>query len=429
MALALRMVAAGGLFLSHIILMKVLGVTGFGEYSLTIAWLQVLTAFGKLGMDNTSLRFVSEYATTGEVGKLRGFIRDSTSVVALASLTVMIGIMATAYFCRSMLGDRLANCLTVGAMMLPPITLRQIQEARLRGVGRLFESQVGTSIWPLLLFAMASIGWLGFPEGFSSTIATTLHLVSLFAVFLLVFYFHQRIPTLRNSSTSPESCRSIWASTAAAFLLAEMLISLKGRACMAVAGIMLDSKSAGLYGAMEKFADASLLASQSLAMVIAPQFASLFAARRYSEMRKLMRRGQIFTLSFTLPFTLAVIVFGDYLFALLGAEYREGRTLLLVLLTSTCIAVFSGPAVFVLQMTGRERTMLIITAACAATNILLSIVLMRFYGVLGLGMAQVATSLVWTIGVRWSVTKHPAWRAGLRDGEAIDCRNEDSECE
>ena len=61
-------------------------------------------------------------------------------------------------------------------------------------------------------------------------------------------------------------------------------------------------------------------------------------------------------------------------------------------------------------MTGHERTMLMITAASAATNIVLSLVLMKFWGLTGLGLAQMATSLVWMLGVRWSLACHPVWR-------------------
>ena len=195
-----------------------------------------------------------------------------------------------------------------------------------------------------------------------------------------------------------------------AFLFAEALIALKSRACVALAGMLLDRESVGLYGAMEKFADVSVLASQSLGLIIAPQFAALYAAGRYPEMRRLMKQGQFLGLAFTLPVALGVAFFGDYVFLLLGPGYRAGWSVLMALLGSACIAAFSGPAAYVLQMTGCERTMLVITAASAATNILLSLLLMPAYGIMGLGIAQMATSLVWTVGVRSSLAWHPAWQ-------------------
>ena len=420
LALAIRIAGAAGLFLSQIVLIRGLGVTGFGEYALAITWLQVLTVLGKLGLDNTSLRYVSEYTTKGETGKLHGFIRDSTRASLLASMSVMVGVMATVAIFRESIGNGLANCLHFSAVMIPLISLRQIQEACLRGVGRLFESQICTAIWPLTLCILAGIAWQTSSSLLSSPMAVLLHLVSVGVVSVLVYRFHRHFCFRDVRQADCESRRQQWTNTAMAFLTAEVLIVLKGRACVAMAGMLLDSKSVGIYGAMEKFADVSVLASQSLGLVIAPQFAALFAAGCYSEMRRLMWQGQILGLAFTLPVALGVAFFGDYVFLLIGPDYREGWNVLLALLASACIAAFSGPAAYVLQMTGHERTMLWITTACAATNILLSLLLMRTYGLLGLGIAQMATSLVWTVGVRWSLSKHPAWQSKEFDNTAID---------
>ena len=41
--------------------------------------------------------------------------------------------------------------------------------------------------------------------------------------------------------------------------------------------------------------------------------------------------------------------------------------------------------------------------------------LMRVYGLLGLGMAQMATSFVWMVGVRWSLSRHPVWQQVAAD--------------
>ena len=410
MALAIRIAGAGGMFLSHIVLARSLGVVGFGEYSLAIAWLQVLTVAGKLGLDNTSLRYVAEYVTRNETGKLSGFIQASTQASLLASTTVASVVIALVFLFRTTIGESLSGCLIVAALMIPLVSLRQIQEASLRGVGRLFESQISTVVWPVLLSLLATVAWQTSSSGISSLTAAILHLIAVVTVSMMVYQFQRQHAVTGDPISVSDSCRQQWKNTAMAFLFAEGLIALKSRACVALAGMLLDRESVGLYGAMEKFADVSVLASQSLGLIIAPQFASLYAAGRYPEMRRLMRQGQFLGLAFTLPVALGVALFGEYVFVLLGPGYRAGWSVLMSLLASACIAAFSGPAAYVLQMTGRERTMLAITAASAATNILLSLLLMPAYGIMGLGISQMATSLVWTVGVRTSLAWHPVWQ-------------------
>lgn len=406
----IRILGSGGMLLSHVVLARGLGVTGFGEYAQAIAWLQVLCVFGKLGLDNTSLRYVSEYVTKGESGNLRGFVRASTRMSFLISSLLMVGVVAAVVANWNRIGDNLASCLILASFMIPMISLRQIQEASLRGVGQLLESQISTAIWPFSLCLLATLVWQTSPTGLSSPVATFLHLASIAIASVLVFYY-QRRSTLRLTTVGAEvSCRRQWFGTAAAFVMAELLIVLKTRVCVAMAGIMLGRDSAGLYAAMERFADITMLGSQSLALVIAPQFASLFAAGKYPEMRKLMWHGQFLGLAFTLPVALAVAGFGNLIFLLLGSDYQGGWSVLMALLASACITAFAGPSAYVLQMTGRERTMLAITAACAASNIAFSLLLMPRFNILGLGLAQVAASLVWTVSLRLCLRQHPAWQ-------------------
>jgi O-antigen/teichoic acid export membrane protein len=422
------------MFVSQIFLARSLGVAGFGEYALAITWLQVLTVVAKLGNDNSSLRYVSEYVTKNQFDKVSDFAQHTTRFTVRVGILLAAVVIVSVLFLQPSIGPGLSGALIIAALMIPLVSLRQIQEASLRGIGRLFESQIGTAVWPWTLCALTGIAWIASSSNLSSRTAVCLHLVSVVIVSAIVYFFYRRSPlncsaeisgefygrqwrsqrrrqrAMELQQTTHKSQRWLWKQTAMAFLFAEILIVLKSRACVALAGIMLDRESVGLYGAMEKFADISVLASQSLGLVIAPQFASLFAAGQFSQMRTLMKQGQILGLVTTVPAALLVAFFGNTIFNLLGPDYSAGWSVLMMLLASACIASFSGPAAYVLQMTGHERMMLVITAASAATNILLSLLLMRSHGLLGLGIAQTATSVVWLIGVRWGLALHPAWK-------------------
>ena len=415
MALSLRILGAVGMLLCQIVLARSLGVVGFGDYSQTVAWIQFLCIFGKCGLDNSSLRFVSEYVTVGETSRLRGFVRDSTRVSLLASLLTSVAVIAYVATFKDSIGETLAQCLTVGSLMIPLISLRQIHEASLRGFGRITESQLSFIVWPFTLVLMTTFIWIVMPGYVSSTEAIQLHLVSVCLVSAMVYFFFRRSKSRMPLDASPVTSRQIWAKTASAFFIAELLIALKGRVCVAMAGVMLGSDSAGVYAAMERFAEASLLGSQSLGLIIAPQFASMFAAGRYKDMRRLLWRGQLLGLAFTLPVAIAVACFGPVLFRLLGKGYEDGWAVLLMLLGSACITSLAGPSAYVLQMTGRERSMLLITGACAISNVLLSLLLVRPFGIIGFGIAQMITSLVWTVGIRLFLLVHPAWQEGVSD--------------
>lgn len=401
--------------LSHILLARYLGVGGFGDYLLALVWVQFLCVFGKSGLDNTTLRFVSEYKTHNDDAGLRGYIRFSSRLSLIASCAVGAGFLVLIYFQREATSPSLTGCLAVAAVMVPLVCVRQVQEAAIRARGLIVQSQISTTIWPILLFVLVAIAGAVLPGPMSPVVACGLHLFAVTAVAIYVLMVFRSSTTGENSSAEMRFENRRWLMAGLAFLGAELLVALKSRACMAIAGTVLGRDAAGLYGAMERFADAAVLGSQSLGLVIAPQFAALYAAGRFTEMRKLMRHGQFLVFASTFPIALAVACFSDLIFTLLGDGYREGWSLLMVLLVSICIAAFGGPAAYVLQMTGRERLVMLITAICTVSNILFGLLLIRPLGILGLGVAQVLTSIIWTAGVRIALSLHPAWAKGAVD--------------
>lgn len=410
LALSIRIFGAAGMLLCQIVLAKSLGVVGFGEYSQMVAWIQFLCIFGKLGLDNSSLRFVSEYTTTGDHETLAGFIRESSRASLLASVGISAVMILSVRAFRSSIGESLADCISIGCLMIPFISLRQIQEAAIRGLGLVMQSQISFVVWPFTLLTMAFLVWKVAPEHVSSSETAALHLIAVCVVSTMVYLFFRQSNLKSTTQATSSTARSLWWKTATAFLAAELLIALKSRVCVAIAGATMGSDSAGVYAAMERFSDAALLGAQSLGLIIAPEFASLFAAGRYADVRRLMRRGQLLALASTLPVAFAIAGIGPILFDLLGDGFQRGWTVLLALLASACITSIGGPAGLVLQMTGRERTMLAIIAACATSNVLLSLILVSPLGIVGFGIAQIVTSIVWTVGVLYSLRGHAAWQ-------------------
>ena len=64
-------------FLTQIILARIIGAEGYGNFIYAITWMGVLATVTKLGFDSSSLRFVSEYNATEKWELFKGFIRRS----------------------------------------------------------------------------------------------------------------------------------------------------------------------------------------------------------------------------------------------------------------------------------------------------------------------------------------------------------------
>ena len=95
-AFVVQVIGAGISLLAQIFIARVLGANSYGEYIYVITWLNILLLLGKIGFDQSTLRFVASYRGLEKWGLLRGFLRRSQQLSLLFSLaTSFIAICIT----------------------------------------------------------------------------------------------------------------------------------------------------------------------------------------------------------------------------------------------------------------------------------------------------------------------------------------------
>ena len=77
------------LFVSQIVLARIIGVVEFGIYSYVLSWLGVLALGGKAGLDSALQRFIPEYAGKQQWGLCHGVLRRGYQISFLASLLLV----------------------------------------------------------------------------------------------------------------------------------------------------------------------------------------------------------------------------------------------------------------------------------------------------------------------------------------------------
>lgn len=406
--LGLRLGTAAGMFALQIVLARSLGVSGFGIYAFAMAWVQALAVFGRAGLESTSLRQVAEYRTRDENALLAGYLSWSRRTSLLASGLAAAALIALGMTLIGPSEPATRGCLLLGAAALPLLTFRQIQEARLRAVHHVWQSLAGPAVWPLLTAALLLIftGWAGWQATPGGAIA--LQIVALGACLAMTTCFVHSSPACRPVSheVPVQSNVQAWRTTALTFLAFDAVILLKGRTSVVIAGLLIDTDTAGIYAAAERFAEVVTLGVLSINMFAAPHFASLHASGRREELRELIRGCQFIGLLFAIPCALVLALFGRPLLGLLDAGFVAGYPLLLILVSSVAIGSLSGPAAYVLAMSGGERTTLHGAMLCMVVNLVLSFTLATFYGAMGLAITYLVTTIVWTVYMLWHLRKH-----------------------
>lgn len=405
MVLGLRLVTAAAMFGLQIVLARALGVSGYGIYAFAMAWVQGIAVFGRAGLENTSLRQVAEYRTQGETAQLAGFLRWSRRTSLIASVAASLLLVLCTFLLIAPEDPATRGCLLLGAAAIPLLTTRQIQEARLRAVHHVWQSLVGPAAWPLLLTAFLLIAvtlgdWHATAQG-----AIALQIAALAVCSLVTYGFVRKSVMADSDAESTMAPSNLWQKTALTFLAFDAVILLRGRTSVVIAGMLIDTDTAGIYAAAERFAEVVTLGVVSINMFAAPHFASLHAAGRRDELRELIRGSQLIGLLFAIPCALVLALFGRSLLGMLDAGFVSGYPLLLIMVTSVTIGSLAGPAAYVLAMSGGERTTLHGAMLCMVINLVLSFTLATLYGATGLAVTHLVTMVVWTAYMLWHLRK------------------------
>src|SRR4029077_6973065 len=126
-AFLIRVFSAGLIYLSQIFLARWMGSFGVGIYVCVWTLVLVIGDLADLGFATSAQRFVPEYAKSGSLDLLRGFLSRSRGMsVGSASVFSVVGIVPPTVLAPSLRNSR-ALPLSIAGATLPFYGLMQIQ--------------------------------------------------------------------------------------------------------------------------------------------------------------------------------------------------------------------------------------------------------------------------------------------------------------
>ena len=154
----------------------------------------------------------------------------------------------------------------------------------------------------------------------------------------------------------------------------------------------------------------------SLNNIFAPTIAELHSKgemQKLESMFKLMTRWSII---FSLPIFLIMVLFAPYLLALPGASFVSAWPLLIAFSVGSMINAGTGAVGYMLLMTGYQRLSFLNSLVAVAVNIVLGILLTPRYGAMGTamstGLAICALNFMRVLQVRVILKMYP-WRSDI----------------
>lgn len=405
-SLMIQILGAMSGFVVSIAIARTLGAEGAGVYYLAMSIATIAATVGRVGFENTVVRFVASHASAQEWGAVRQVYRTAMKVVAAASLLISVALffgaewVAVAIFAKS----HMELPLRLVAISVLPLSFAMIQAETLRGLRSIRASQliknVLTSLGTLILLypLVSRLGANGAVAAFVTAAVAT----AFTAWFLWQREWKSRGKGVVNSKNGffiNELFRSSWPLYGVA--LTGLVMQ---QAATVFLGIWGNTGDVGIFNVANRMASLLLFPLMAMISILTPKFAAMYKQGEMKELARLSRSSSKILTFFALPVALLVALVSEQLLSVFGAEFADGAMILRILLIGVVINAATGAVAELLMMSGFERVVSGGVATSAFITLALCLVLIPVYGQVGAAIAATCgmslQNLIMMVGVK-----------------------------
>lgn len=317
-------------------------------------------------------------------------IKGSILVLATILLTLFIAVISIPWLSNNLFhSERLASITYLIGIWSILLALQFVTGEVFRGF-----QEIKKAIWfggllaAIISVTLISLGhWLDLLPLFLSTTVTILILAIATSNSFALFSLYQKIKPLEQSKANLISYKELidhsWP-----LLINALTLFLLSQSDLWLLGAFASEKEVAIYGAASRLV---LLTAMSLAIVnavVPPLIARMHIQNDMPRLENLLRTVATLAAIPALIVLALFIFFSESIMTIIyGEYYRAGSTVLLILCIGQVANVLVGSCGYTLIMTGYRNTMMLISLISALVAIISGIVLVHFYGVIGLAGA------------------------------------------
>lgn len=361
-AFGIRILGAIGGFAATFFIARHLGAAESGYYFLAFSVVSVVSAFSRVGLDNTVLRFTGGSPELAVNTSLKSLIL--AFIVSLISAGVLY--FCAPYFAISLFSKpELESVLQYMSLGVIGLSILTISSMALQGLRRVSASIFILNIAVNLLL-IASLFCIS--EVSAARLAGVYTLSSLLVGligFSLIYYFRPRVKQSKISWRDLfASCGPLWI-----VVIMSQMVQWSGQF---MAGTYVSSEALAQLAVAQRTAMLSSFVLIAVNLVVAPRFANLYRNSDMLGLERLAIKSVKLISLFALPVIGGMLIIPSFLMGLFGSEFIEGAALLRILAIGQFINAMTGSVGFLLMMSGHERDMRNVTLLSGALALLLT---------------------------------------------------------
>ncbi|MCC6832417.1 MAG: oligosaccharide flippase family protein [Thermoleophilia bacterium] len=388
--LGARVVGAISTAVITIVLTRLLGVAGYGDYALALTIATIAGLFASLGVDSATSRWVAEGYNRGEavwiavrVGlRLRALLAG----VTFGLLFLLAGPIAHLFghpgLANAVRAATVALCFSAGFSWVS-------------GVFEGLRSGVMLAVVSLVKAVVEFVVVVGLLVAGFGAVGALLGNAASYAVAVGVGMYAMRSHLVRSEAPSATVSGQELLKYGIHIWLAGVAWLLFERVDLVLLGAFLDTTAVGLYDAPWRIATILGLLGLSLASAVTPRLASQDAMSAGRLLTKALRVGLVF---YILLSVIIAVAARDIIVLLLGEDYARSADVLRILLPYIILIGFAPIVSRALDYLGGAAVRKWIALAAFVVNLALDLVLIPTVGLLGPAIATGVAILVFVAG-------------------------------
>jgi len=380
-ALLLKVLGAGLTFLFNLMLARTLGAEGAGLYFLALTVTTIATVFGRMGLDNTVLRFTAANASVDDWAAVKGVYKKGMKLALIASSVSALVVFALAPFLAEKVFQKpeLVSPMRWMSLAVVPMTFVMLHAEALKGLKRIRDSFIvfGVGVPAISLTAFLLIGASYGVNGAIWAYA----LGAIFTALLGVILWYFATPQLRKVSTSFR-INDLLKSSIPLFWVASLNMMINWTATFAL-GVWGTQEDVGIFSMASRTALLTSLILTSVNSVSAPKFAELYNKKDINALGVTARSSAKLMTLIASPLLLLFLVAPQWVMGMYGEEFKEGGLLLAIMSIGQFINVVSGSVGYLLIMSGNEGIVKNIVLFIAVLSTILNFIFIYNYGAIG----------------------------------------------
>ncbi len=393
-AFAIRVVSAGIVFGTQVLLARWMGSGEFGTYVYAWTWLLLTGELVHLGLPLTAQRFVPEYRQAGAYDLLRGYL--------VASRWITLGVGAAAGAIGALLVHALTPWLDPPAVIplyficiaLPFSSFTFLLDSQARSYDWINLALLPAYIArPLLIIGVVAVLHFSGVAVSAATVAGVLAVAIWLVALVQLFQLRRRLSAAMPVGPRRYDLRH-WLYTALPILLVWGMYTLLTSTDVLVLKQFRSAEDVAHYYA----------AAKTLALISIIQFAVAaaaghrFTAHHVAGDREALAAFAADTVRWvfwpSLAATMLLLALGKIVLTLFGEGFVAGYPLMAILAVGLMARASVGPAERLLNMLGQQRICAVAYAAAFAVNLVGCLLLAPAYGAIGVASATAAAFMV-----------------------------------